>query len=410
MPSRAYFLGELLESKFFFGMANMLDSDSESDFDVQDELVVTGVEPLMRRRTQEIGPERLSVARLQREAAARGHAGDDVSSATYQNYGFHLRWLPIVIAALMVPAVIQTVGGHLFTGEEAVLLLLLRFRSDDGFDKMTWTTGRNISALSEVEHVHNTFPHLVNHRSFSSWSPHFHQFAQAFTDYGLPIQNLIGFIDGKLWAVCRPGRYQNVLYSGHKRIHGIKTQGIIFPNGMQPYPFGPVNGSRHDSTVLSRSRIVQILHDLCRGGPFAWMPGGLGQDYCLFGDSAYPISAFLWRMYKGAMTPAQQFFNSTMSPARVTVEWGFGKIVNLWPFLDYRKKSKARPLTPPHTHALQVLLSPVGLYFPVANVLTNMHTCLARGNIVSYEFGLAPPELHEYMRGGPYSCEPHDIF
>lgn len=79
--------------------------------------------------------------------------------------------------------------------------------------------------------MHNTFPHLVDHRSFSSWSPHFHQFAQAFTDYGLPIQNLIGFIDGKLWAVCRPGRYQNV-HSGHKRIHGIKTQGIIFPNGV----------------------------------------------------------------------------------------------------------------------------------------------------------------------------------
>ena len=73
-------------------------------------------------------------------------------------------------------------------------------------------------------------------------------------------------------------------------------------------------------------------------------------DYVLFGDSAYPLSNFLWRMYKGAMTVGQYMFNTTMSPVRVTVEWGFGKIVKLWPFLDYRKKH-------------QVLLQPVGLVF-----------------------------------------------
>jgi len=94
-------------------------------------------------------------------------------------------------------------------------------------------------------------------------------------------------------------------------------------------------------------------------------------------------------MYKGVMTVAQRAFNRDMAPARVTVEWGFGKIVNLWPFLDYRKKQK-------------VLLSPVGLYFPVANVLTNIHTCLSGGNIASLEFGLSPPALVDYMRGGPY--------
>lgn len=118
-------------------------------------------------------------------------------------------------------------------------------------------------------------------------------------------------------------------------------------------------------------------------------PGGLGKDYVLFGDSAYPINTFLWRMYKGVMTVLQQAFNKDMTAARVSVEWGFGKITNLFPFLDYRKKHK-------------VLLSPVGLYFPVANILTNMHTCLSSGNIVSLEFEMEPPSLHNYMCGGPY--------
>ena len=51
---------------------------------------------------------------------------------------------------------------------------------------------------AQVEHVLDTFPHLADHRSFTSWAPHFESFAQAFIHYGLPIDNLIAFIDGKL--------------------------------------------------------------------------------------------------------------------------------------------------------------------------------------------------------------------
>lgn len=243
----------------------------------------------------------------------------------------------------------------------------------------------------QVEHVHRQFPHLIDERSFTSWAPQFDEFATAFVSKGVPIDNLIGFIDGKLWPVCRPGRYQHVLYSGHKRIHGLKTQGLIFPNGISPYMFGPVNGSRHDSTVLRLSRIVEILHDVCRGGPHAWRgaPQGLGKDYCIFGDSAYPLGVFLWRMYKGVMQVWQAAFNRDMSPERVTAEWGFGKMVSLWPFLDFRKKHK-------------VLQAPVGRHFGVGNVLMNIHTILSGGNIISLRYGLSPPSLDAYMRGGPY--------
>ena len=151
-----------------------------------------------------------------------------------------------------------------------------------------------------------------------------------------------------------------------------------------------MHGSRHDTHVLNCSRILQVLHDVCRGGPLESpdAAGGLGKDYVLFGDSAYPISAFLWRMYKGVTTGMQDAFNADMSPARVSVEWGFGKIANLWPYLDYSKKMK-------------ILLSPVGLYLGVGNVLTNMHTCLY-GSIVSSAFGMETPDLNAYMAGGPY--------
>ena len=81
------------------------------------------------------------------------------------------------------------------------------------------------------KHIHSKFPWLMDERSFTAWAPRFQDFADTFDEMGLPVPNLIGFIDGKLWPVCKPGRYQHVLYSGHKRIHGLKTQGIVFPNG-----------------------------------------------------------------------------------------------------------------------------------------------------------------------------------
>ena len=92
-------------------------------------------------------------------------------------------------------------------------------------------------------------------------------------------------------------------------------------------------------------------------------------------------------MYKGLMTLWRAAFNRDMSPERVTVEWGFGKMICLWPYLDYRKKHK-------------VLLSPVGRHFAVGNILTNMHTILSSGNIISQRFGLSPPSLdaHKTVR------------
>ena len=285
---------------------------------------------------QEVGPEHLSLARLRRECAARGATEDNWSWNCYDAYGFHLQDLPLVVQALDPPTHFRTPNG-LFSGEEGVLLLLLRYRKPGTLLGLTWETGRNKAQLSEairftVEHVHRRFPHRVDIRSFTAWARRFGDFAEAFSRRGVPIDNLVGFIDGKLNAVCRPSRYQHVLYSGHKRIHGLKVQGTVFPNGIQPFPFGPINGNRHDSHVLRESGILDAMRTTCRQ---------LGVNYVLFGDSAYPVSRHLWRMYKGVMTPQQAAFNAAMSPERVTVEWGFQKIVSLCTYMLLRVCSRA---------------------------------------------------------------------
>ena len=384
MPTRPFTIRELTDSELLAQLAMLVDDDASDDEELVDELLIACCDPLIRERKEEIGPERLSLQRLHRDAAAAGLASETMSANIYCDYRFRLEDLPAVVQALDPPAGFRTHSGAVFTGEEGVLLLLRRFRSTNPLLDLTKETGRTTPQISEavrfmVEHVHRRFPWLVDVRSFTAWEAHFDDFATAFQDAGAPLGNLIGLIDGKLQPVCKPGRYQHVLYSGHKRVHGLKTQGIVFPNGMQPFPFGPVNGSRHDSFLLASSGIIAALQAAC---------ARVGKVFVLFGDSAYPISQYLFRMYKGVMTPQQAAFNADMAPLRVSVEWGFGKIVSLWPFLDYRKKHL-------------VLLSPVGLYFPVGNVLANMHTCLY-GSIISHKFDMEPPSLDAYMSGGPF--------
>eukprot|EP00967_Tisochrysis_lutea_P134775 scaffold238500_cov33-Tisochrysis_lutea.AAC.1 len=70
---------------------------------------------------------------------------------------------------------------------------------------------------------------------------------------------------------------------------------------------------------LAPLRLAKVMQLCC---------AGVGRVYCLLGDSAYPMSAYLYRMYRGQLAPWHAFFNSVMSPFRVSVEWGFGKVAN----------------------------------------------------------------------------------
>ena len=152
--SNAYTAGELYEAYELsqFVLANddsSSDDSSDDNDDLNDMLLMLVCDPLQRRRLQDIGPEVYSLARLQREAAERGFTADDASSKVQTDFGFRLEWLPEVVKALDPPDMFETAGGHKFTGEEGVLLLLKRYRSVQALRSMTYDTGRNISALCE---------------------------------------------------------------------------------------------------------------------------------------------------------------------------------------------------------------------------------------------------------------------
>ena len=120
--------------------------------------------------------------------------------------------------------------------------------------------------------------------------------------------------------ICRPGELQRVVYNGHKRVHSIKFQSIVAPNGLIANLFGPVEGRRHDSGILHDSNLLPVLQQHCS------RPNG--NPLCIYGDTAYPLRAHLQTPYIGVhLNPAEVAYNKSMSKVRTAVEWVFGDVL-----------------------------------------------------------------------------------
>ena len=138
------------------------------------------------------------------------------------------------------------------------------------------------------------------------------------------------------------------------------------------------DASRHDGYMLRISGVIEAMQAVSHR---------LQKDYCLNADSAYPISAWVIPLHKGNLNAAETAFNASMSSlARIQSEWGFGKLVAQWPYLDYKKNMKQ-------------LLMPCSDLLKVASILSNMHCCLY-GSIISSKTGSDPPCLEDYMKLG----------
>ena len=84
-----------------------------------------------------------------------------------------------------------------------------------------------------LEFVYNSHDHRLE-----SWNQPFflpqvlERYAQIIHNRGAPLQNCFGFVDGTLCRIARPQNNQRAVYNGHKRVHGIKFQSVVAPNGL----------------------------------------------------------------------------------------------------------------------------------------------------------------------------------
>ena len=147
---------------------------------------------------------------------------------------------------------------------------------------------------------------------------------------GNVIDTLWGFIDGTIRKTAHPLYNQRTVYTKFKKCHGIKFQLILVPDGNIACLYGPMPAKTHDAKLLCQCNLMEQLHTT--------MPddNSNGPIYSLYGDLAYLQSPYLLGGYQNVVNGTDEAqFNQLMSSVRITVEWGYCKIIEQWKFLDF---------------------------------------------------------------------------
>ena len=122
-----------------------------------------------------------------------------------------------------------------------------------------------------------------------------------------PFDRIWGFIDGTARPIARPTRGQRLWYSGHKRRHMQKFQAIVVLYGLIVHLYGPVEGQRHDSSILRMSGLMEQLEQIPLDG------ANPGDVFVLYGDSGYPLKFRLHTPFSGVnSTQVQRNHNAEM--------------------------------------------------------------------------------------------------
>ena len=283
---------------------------------------------------------------------------------------------------LRIPDTVRTYNRLAINGIEALSIFLKRYSYPTRYSDMIPRFGRPVPQYSIIStailnHIYDNFHHLLEDFNQPFLQPNLlESYCQAISNKGAALTNCFGFVDGTVRPICRPGRNQRIVYNGHKKVHSLKFQSLVTPNGLIANMYGPIEGRRHDCKMLTWSGLINKLQR------HAFNPAG--QPLCIYGDPAYPLRTHLQAPFTlGNITPQQRLFNKSMSAVRVSVEWLFGDILNWFAFMDFKRKSK-------------IYLSAVGKMYLVCALLTNARTCMY-GNLTSEYFEMEPPTIQNYF-------------
>ena len=171
----------------------------------------------------------------------------EMSTAQFKSeFRFGFSELPLMAEALQLPDTFVCCNGSVASGYEGLLLLLKRLTYPCRLSDLIPRFGRSVPEMSlilaeVIDHISNEKGHLLRSLDQPWLQPqNLEKFAEAVHSKGAALTNCWGFIDGTVRPICRPAEHQRVMYNGHKRVHAIKFQSLVAPNGLIANLFGPV--------------------------------------------------------------------------------------------------------------------------------------------------------------------------
>jgi DDE superfamily endonuclease len=245
------------------------------------------------------------------------------------------------------------------------------------------------------------------HANLSYWMPHLSRFSEAIRVKLTEISDGVLNYEAHAFKVCcvvdccnqvirRPGTgpiadgpnvpradeagwIQRVFYNGWLGDCGIKYGTVEAPCGMTMYASSGESSRHSDLQWLVDSNINGMFEDVQRANNI-----NPNNFYKMYGDSIFPWMSCLLSRYRGEnVSDIELLENRKMSSCRQHVEWHYGEIKMMFPFVDYENKQ-------------QLLKCPVTETFVTAMLLRNCHVCLNENKTSKY-FSCSPPSLENYL-------------
>ena len=156
--------------------------------------------------------------------------------------------IPVLAEALQIPATVRCSQGSVCDGEEALCMLLKRMCYPCRYSDMVHLFAKPVPVISMItnevlDYIYATHGHRIQRWNHQLLSPrNLEYYADVVHRKGAPLDNCFGFVDGTVRPISRPECNQRIVYNGHKRVHAIKFQSVVTPDGMIANMFGPVGG------------------------------------------------------------------------------------------------------------------------------------------------------------------------
>ena len=163
---------------------------------------------------------------------------------------------------LRLPDILKTYNRLSVSGIEALCIFLKRFSYPCRYSDFVPRFGRPVPDYSIISNeimniVYNRFSYLLEDFNLPFLSPNkLEEYCTAVTGKGAAFDNCFGFIDGTVRPICRPKINQRIVYNGNKKVHALKFQSMVLPNGIIGNMYGPIEGKRHDCSLLRMSKFA----------------------------------------------------------------------------------------------------------------------------------------------------------
>jgi hypothetical protein len=180
---------------------------------------------------------------------------------------------------------------------------------------------------------------------------------------------------------------QSSVYTAYKKLHGIKVETVLLPNGISTV-FGPASAQVHDvGGIMLMNGLNDFLLEIQQNMP--WAP------YSVFKDSTYNAQhlkctrSYYHQLAPGvALTPHQELCNTQIKPPRQTIEFSYGEIEGIFQICTQPRGLKLAQIVPYVQEQLRV-----------CHLLANIYTCLNGNKALScMKFNCPPPLLDDYLQ------------